>query len=74
MFYSLSGILKQAKDENEANKQIFDIHQTLLCDNYDLIKDSYAMASIIQVDNIEQFIEDFNKTLNNFLQNYKEKT
>ena len=74
MFYSLTGVLKQAKDENEANKQIFDINQTLLCDNYNLIKDSYGMASIIQVDNIEQFIEDFNKTLNNFLQNYKEKT
>ena len=73
MFYSLTGILKQAKDENEANKQISDINQTLFCNNYNLIKDSYGMASIIQVDDIEQFIEDFNKALNNFLQNYKEK-
>lgn len=71
MFYSLTGILIQAKDENEANKQIFDINQTLFCYDYDLIKDSYGLASIIQVDDIEQFIEDFNKTLNNFLQNYK---
>lgn len=72
MIYSLSGIIQPSKDINDANKQILDTQQILFCERYDNMKNSYGMSAIIETNNFEKFIEEFNETMNHFLQNYKE--
>lgn len=77
MFYSLTGILLQAKDENDANRQVNDMGSMIwdYKQNCDSIKDSEAfeMLSIIETEDIVSFLKDFQCVVNDFLKKHKEK-
>lgn len=73
MIYSLTGLIKEAKDENEANKHIQTIHQVLWYEQFDLLKDAYSAALIFETEDLDTFLKELQTVINQFLQQYKEK-
>ena len=73
MIYSLTGLIKEAKNENEANKHIQTIHQVLWCKQFDLCKDAYSAALIFETEDLDTFLKELQTVINQFLQRYKEK-
>ena len=73
MFFSLSGIIQPAQDEEEANNQIFKTNQILFCDNFNSFSNSYAAAGIFEVDDVEKFAKTFQENITQFCKEYKEK-
>lgn len=73
MLFSLYGLLQLAQDENEANNQIQKINQVLLYDNFNSFTDSYGVAGIFEVDEIEDFGNALQENLTQFAKEYKEK-
>lgn len=73
MIYSLTGLIKEAKNENEANKHINTINQTLWCEQSDLCKDAYSAALIFETEDLDTFLKELQTVVNQFLQQYKER-
>ena len=73
MIYSLTGLIKEAKNENEANEHINIINQVLQCELYDLCKDTYSATLIFKTENLDTFLKELQTVINQFLQQYKEK-
>ena len=73
MLYSFTGLIKEAKDENEANEHIDIINQELWCEQFDLCKNAYSAASIFETEDLDTFLKELQTAINHFLQQYKEK-
>lgn len=73
MIYSLTGLIKEAKNENEANEHINIINQVLWCEQSDLCKDAYSAALIFETEDLDTFLKELQTVINQFLQQYKEK-
>ena len=73
MIYSLTGVIKEAKNENEANKHINTINQVLWCEQFDLYKDAYSAALIFETEDLDTFLKELQTVVNQFLQQYKER-
>ncbi len=73
MMFSLYGLIQQAKDENEANNQIFKTGKVLLDDNSNSFIDSYSIAGIFEADDIDDFSKALQENLTQFVKEYKEK-
>lgn len=73
MMFSLSAIIQEAKDENEANKQIHKIGQVLFCENFNNYVGSYSLNGIFETDDIEDFTKSLQENLTQFVKEYKEK-
>ena len=73
MIYSLTGLIKEAKSENEANKHINTINQVLWCEQFDLYKDAYSAALIFETEDLDTFLKELQTVVNQFLQQYKER-
>ena len=72
MIYSLTGLIKEAKDENEANEHINIINQVLWREQFDLYKDAYSAALIFETEDLDTFLKELQTVINQFLQQYKE--
>ena len=72
MIYSLTGLIKEAKDENEANEHINTINQVLWCEQFDLCKGTYSAALIFETEDLDTFLKELQTVINQFLQQYKE--
>lgn len=69
----LAGIIKKVQDDNEVEKQISDMSQTMLCEHYDIwTKDSYSMCLKADDDDLEEFSQSLQEVINQFLQKRKE--
>ena len=69
----LAGIIKKVQDDNEVEKQISDMSQTMLCEHYDKwTKDSYSMCLKADDDDLEEFSQSLQEVINQFLQKRKE--
>ena len=69
----LAGIIKKVQDENEVEKQISDMSQTMVCEHYDIwTKDAYSMCLKIEDDDLEEFSQSLQEVINQFLQKRKE--
>ena len=73
MIYSLTGFIKEAKDENEANEHINIINQVLQREQFDLCKNIYSAALVFETEDLDTFLKEFQTVINQFLQQYKEK-
>lgn len=73
MMFSFSAIIQEAKDENEANKQIHKIGQVLFCENFNNYIGSYSLNGIFETDDIEDFTKSLQENLTQFVKEYKEK-
>ena len=73
MFFSLSGIIQLAQNEEEANNQILKTNQILFCDNFNSFSNSYAVAGIFEADDVEDFGKALQENLTQFAKEYKEK-
>lgn len=73
MFFSLFGIIQPAKNEKEANNQIFKANQILFDDNFNSFSNPYAAAGIFEADDIEKFAKTFQENIIQFCKEYKEK-
>lgn len=70
----LAGIIKKVQDDNEVEKQISYMSQTMLCEHYDIwTKDAYSMCLKAEGDDLEAFSQGLQEVINQFLKNYKEK-
>ena len=70
MFYSLVGLIQPAEDENEANMNICEMNN-IICETK--MHDTWLAAGIFETDEIEEFMEQFQKTISQFCKEYKEK-
>ena len=70
MFYSLVGLIQAAEDENEANMNICQMNN-IICETK--MYDTWVAAGIFEIDEIEDFIEQLQKTVSQFYKEYKEK-
>ena len=69
----LAGIIKKVQDENEVEKQISDMSQTMLCEHYDIwTKDAYSMCLKVEDDDLEEFSQSLQEVINQFLQKREE--
>ena len=69
----LAGIIKKVQDENEVEKQISDMSQTMVCEHYDIwTKDAYSMCLKIEDNDLEEFSQSLQEVINQFLQKRKE--
>ena len=69
----LAGIIKKVQDENEVEKQISDMSQTMICEHYDIwTKDAYSMCLKVEDDDLEEFSQSLQEVINQFLQKRKE--
>ena len=73
MIYSLIGLIKEAKNENEAYNHINTINQVLQCEQFDLYKDAYSAALIFETEDLDTFLKELQTVVYQFLQQYKEK-
>ncbi len=70
----LAGIIKKVQDDNEVEKQISVMSQTMVSEHYDIwTKDAYSMCLKIEDDNLEEFSQSLQEVINQFLQKYKER-
>ena len=70
MFYSLVSLIQPAEDENEANMNICQMNN-IICETE--IYDAWVAAGIFETDEIEDFMEQLQKTVSQFCKEYKEK-
>ena len=69
----LAGIIKKVQDENEVEKQISDMSQTMICEHYDIwTNDAYSMCLKLDYDYLEEFSQSLQEVINQFLQKRKE--
>ncbi len=69
----LAGIIKKVQDENEVEKQISDMSQTMVDEHYDIwTKDAYSMCLKVEDDDLEEFSQSLQEVINQFLQKRKE--
>ena len=69
----LAGIIKKVQDDNEVEKQISDMSQTMVCEHYDIwTKDAYSMCLKVEDDDLEEFSQSLQEVINQFLQKRKE--
>lgn len=69
----LAGIIKKVQEENEVDKQINKMSQTMLGDHYDIwTKDAYSMCLKVEDDDLEEFSQSLQEVINQFLQKRKE--
>jgi hypothetical protein len=69
----LAGIIKKVQEENEADKQINKMNQTMLAEHYDIwTKDAYSMCLKVEDDDLEEFSQSLQEVINQFLQKRKE--
>ena len=77
MIYSLTGIIVEAKSENDANNQVNNISQAMWDwkDGCDSIKDSeaFGVMSIIETEDIDSFLKELQEVINDFLKNRGER-
>ena len=69
MMFSFLAVIQEAKNENEANDQIFKTNEIL----FNSFMGSYAINGIFEVDNIEDFSKSLQENLTQFVKEYKEK-
>ena len=70
----LAGIIKKVQDENEVEKQISVMSQTMVDEHYDIwTKDAYAMCLKTEDDDLEEFAKSLQEVINQFLQQHKER-
>lgn len=70
----LAGIIKKVQDENEVEKQISVMSQTMLDEHYDIwTKDAYSMCLKVEDDDLEEFSQSLQEVINQFLQKHKER-
>lgn len=70
----LAGIIKKVQDENEVEKQISVMSQTMLDEHYDIwTKDAYSMCLKTEDDDLEEFAKSLQEVINQFLQKHKER-
>ena len=72
MFYSFTGFIEAAKDENAANQNISEI-SNILFEGYETEEEMFTGALIFETENIDNFIKAFQENITQFLKNYKEK-
>ena len=70
MLFSLVSLIQPAEDENEANMNIFQIND-IVCETK--MHDTWVGAEIFEADEIEDFCNDLQKNLTQFIKEYKEK-
>ena len=69
----LAGIIKKVQEENEVDKQICEMNQTMLDEHYDIwTKDAYSMCLKVEDDDLEEFSQSLQEVINQFLQKRKE--
>ena len=69
----LAGIIKKVQDDNEVEKQISDMSQTMVCEHYDIwTKDAYSMCLKVEDDDLEEFSQSLQEVINQFLQKREE--
>lgn len=77
MFYSLTGIIVQAKNEIDANNQVHNISQAMWDwkENRDSIKDAeaFGVMSVIETEDIDSFLKELQEVVNNFLKSQRER-
>ena len=71
MFYSLTGFIEAAKDENAANQSITEI-SNILFESYETDEEMFGIASIFETENIDNFIKALQENITQFFKNYKE--
>ena len=69
MMYSFAGVVQKANDENDANEQIDDVYRSICAHLYGPM---HRMGAVFETDDLDHFLKELNKTINDFLQNYKE--
>jgi hypothetical protein len=70
----LAGIIKKVQDENEVEKQISVMSQTMLDEHYDIwTKDAYSMCLKVEDDDLEEFSQSLQEVINQCLQKHKER-
>lgn len=70
----LAGIIKKVQDENEVEKQISVMSQTMVDEHYDIwTKDAYSMCLKVEDDDLEEFAKSLQEVINQFLQQHKER-
>ena len=70
MMFSLAGIIQPAKDEIDANEQINNAWRYEWAHSYK--QNLYAVNAVFETEDVDKFMQEFNKVFNNFLQNYEE--
>ena len=69
----LAGIIKKVQEENEVDKQICKMSQTMLDEHYDIwTNDAYTMCLKTEDDDLEEFTQSLQEVINQFLQKRKE--
>ena len=69
MMYSLAGVIQLANDELDANEQINDVHRSIYAHTYN--PDLYQVSAIFETDDLDNFLTELNKKINQFLQEYQ---
>jgi len=70
----LAGIIKKVQDDNEVEKQISVMSQTMLDEHYDIwTNDAYSMCLKVEDDDLEEFSQSLQEVINQFLQKRKER-
>ena len=70
----LAGIIKKVQDDNEVEKQISVMSQTMLDEYYDIwTNDAYSMCLKVEDDDLEEFSQSLQEVINQFLQKRKER-
>ena len=72
MFYSLTGFIEAAKNENAANQSITEI-SNILFESYETEEDMFGIVAVFETENIDNFLQAFQENITQFLKNYKEK-
>jgi hypothetical protein len=71
VFYSFTGFIEAAKDENAANQNISEI-SNILFEGYETEEEMFGMALIFETENIDNFMKALQENITQFLKNYKE--
>jgi hypothetical protein len=71
VFYSFTGFIEAAKDENTANQNISEI-SNILFEGYETEEEMFGMALIFETENIDNFMKALQENITQFLKNYKE--
>lgn len=71
MLYSFAGFFQKADDINHANEQIDDMCRSIWAHSYST--DFHQACAVFETDDLDKFLKELNKTINHFLQTYKEK-
>ena len=70
MLYSFAGFFQKADDVDHANEQIDDVYRSIWAHSYST--DFHQACAVFETDDLNKFLEELSKTINHFLQTYKE--